>query len=427
MTFTNYHYSTAYVRFSLLRNPPHLPYRIAQMGLDLWAAGRDRRARFFGPRAMCEVTQDRAREAIEAFSGAAGQPDLWPSALEKLSRVLGAQGCLLAGHPASSFAPVCSPSLENLLSQAPGKWRLEKGACIEKCLSAFEQSKEFVTGALAVPAREIDHPSAASEFIDSQTLMWYAAIPLAGHGPSSIILLALRSAKSGPFGEGELEDLRRLRPALQQAAGFALLLAAAHRDGLLAAYRSFGWEAIILDRNGRVLCANTEADRLASDALTIRNGFLTAPNRNCDGLLKKLVRSTLDDKTAANPGLLGPILIRQPDSSALLVYSAPLPSSAAGRFRQARAALIIVSPDARRASLVLDLQKIFGLTNSEAAIAQELSHGRDVEEIAANRKVTAGTLRAQLKTIFLKTGARRQSELVALIFRYAWLPRHDLG
>lgn len=86
---------------------------------------------------------------------------------------------------------------------------------------------------------------------------------------------------------------------------------------------------------------------------------------------------------------------------------------------------MVLDPDAYQASQVSDLRKIFGLTNSEAAIAVELSLGRDIDEIAEMRQVSTGTLRAQLKSIFLKTSTRRQSELVALVLRYSRMPKQN--
>jgi DNA-binding NarL/FixJ family response regulator len=73
-----------------------------------------------------------------------------------------------------------------------------------------------------------------------------------------------------------------------------------------------------------------------------------------------------------------------------------------------------------------ELRQMFGLTTSEVAIAVALTSGHEVEEIARTRHVSPGTLRVQLKSIFLKTGVRRQSELVALLLRVSRLPRQGL-
>jgi DNA-binding CsgD family transcriptional regulator len=66
-------------------------------------------------------------------------------------------------------------------------------------------------------------------------------------------------------------------------------------------------------------------------------------------------------------------------------------------------------------------------TVAEAAVAAEFDRRRDIAEIARVRRVSPGTVRAQLRTIFAMTGARRQSALVALVLRYCRVPRQGLG
>jgi DNA-binding CsgD family transcriptional regulator len=80
---------------------------------------------------------------------------------------------------------------------------------------------------------------------------------------------------------------------------------------------------------------------------------------------------------------------------------------------------MIVDPEARLPPEAPVLRQVFGLTGAEATVAIALSGGRDVHEIARMRGVSLGTLRNQVKTVFAKTGVRRQAELVALLLRYA--------
>jgi DNA-binding CsgD family transcriptional regulator len=68
------------------------------------------------------------------------------------------------------------------------------------------------------------------------------------------------------------------------------------------------------------------------------------------------------------------------------------------------------------------LQKIFGLTRSEAKLAIEVTKGRSPEDIANANGIAVGTARKQLASIFVKTGTHRQAELVALLARVAILP-----
>ncbi len=58
---------------------------------------------------------------------------------------------------------------------------------------------------------------------------------------------------------------------------------------------------------------------------------------------------------------------------------------------------------------------LFDLTRAEARVAQEITIGRSVEEVAASMGTTVATVRTQLKSVYRKTGVNRQSQLVALL------------
>ena len=63
------------------------------------------------------------------------------------------------------------------------------------------------------------------------------------------------------------------------------------------------------------------------------------------------------------------------------------------------------------------LQSQFGLTQAEARIALHLAAGGSIAGYAAAHDVSPATVRSQLKSIFAKTGAHRQGELIGLIGR----------
>ena len=66
-----------------------------------------------------------------------------------------------------------------------------------------------------------------------------------------------------------------------------------------------------------------------------------------------------------------------------------------------------------------DLARAYALSKAEAEIALGLADGLTLLEISAARGVTRLTVRSQLKSIFHKTGARSQTQLVSLILRRA--------
>jgi DNA-binding CsgD family transcriptional regulator len=61
------------------------------------------------------------------------------------------------------------------------------------------------------------------------------------------------------------------------------------------------------------------------------------------------------------------------------------------------------------------LTHLFGLSPAEARLASIIAGGIDLRTAAEDLGVKRDTARNQLKAIFAKTGAHRQSELVELL------------
>lgn len=70
------------------------------------------------------------------------------------------------------------------------------------------------------------------------------------------------------------------------------------------------------------------------------------------------------------------------------------------------------------------LQALFGLTPTEALVAAGIAQGLDSHDLARAMGVQANTVQSHVKRVLLKTGTRRQSQLVALVLRSAAMPTH---
>jgi DNA-binding CsgD family transcriptional regulator len=101
------------------------------------------------------------------------------------------------------------------------------------------------------------------------------------------------------------------------------------------------------------------------------------------------------------------------------VAVAPLAARAAGSFFGARPAAVLIITDPEE---VIELpegrvQRLFGLTPSEARIATRIAAGESIAEIAAENAVSKNTVRSQVQSVFAKMDVNRQSELVRLLGR----------
>lgn len=363
---------------------------------------------------------DDAESVIQAFLQAAVRPELWSAALQKLANIFEADGCALIGGPSASIDAICTPSLHD----TAGIGSAEDYFGMQEILLALESAQGIVVGS-TIPSLELVQRQRNVEWINQTRPRWFVAMTLVGTGPSSIVLTLVRNIKAQPFSQWEIELLRRIGPQLRKAGNLALRLTAIHHEGLLKAFVTINCGAILLDRKGRVLHMSNKAEALMHDVLTVRDGFLTADVGESDAVLQALIRCGLARPVEFSARRKDGIALFRPSGRPLLIHTAPLPISPGDQLRHACCVLTIVDPTACHLPAPSDLRELFGLTNSEAAIAVELCLGRDLDEIATMREVTTSTLRVQLKRILFKTGTRRQPELVALLLRYFRLSAPD--
>ena len=63
------------------------------------------------------------------------------------------------------------------------------------------------------------------------------------------------------------------------------------------------------------------------------------------------------------------------------------------------------------------LKECANLTNAEIRVAVALFEGRSLAQYAEQAGLAVGTVRQQIKSVFRKTGTRRQAELVTWMHR----------
>jgi DNA-binding CsgD family transcriptional regulator len=70
------------------------------------------------------------------------------------------------------------------------------------------------------------------------------------------------------------------------------------------------------------------------------------------------------------------------------------------------------------------MRQLYGVTPTEARLADLLLEGLEVRDIANRLTMTLETARFHLKRVLAKTGARRQTELMRLMLS---LPMHSIS
>jgi DNA-binding CsgD family transcriptional regulator len=184
-------------------------------------------------------------------------------------------------------------------------------------------------------------------------------------------------------------------------------------ESILNLLEALGCGGLLLDKKGRVLQTNEKARRYLGSQFNIkRRGGV--PEGTTNDKVQAALRKALEKSTQVVPVLGEHIVVPRATSRPLLLRNVLLPGMAEPAGEQLTAIIVLDLEDCPLPDEKL-LRDLFLLTPAEARLAKRLSCGEDLASIAKGLGVARGTLRAQLKALFWKTGTRRQGELIALL------------
>jgi DNA-binding CsgD family transcriptional regulator len=172
----------------------------------------------------------------------------------------------------------------------------------------------------------------------------------------------------------------------------------------------------VIDGRGRVKHANRLAQELMGDGVTLVGGRPTASDPAINRRLQQLISSALVDGLTKNVSCV-PTVIDRDEAPWLWVEAMPVTAFRSDLFSAGRAILLLTDLTSQPQPDIGLLRIAFGLTAAEARLAATLASGIGLTEAAAARGINRETARSQLKSVFVKTGTRRQAELTGLIAR----------
>jgi len=234
---------------------------------------------------------------------------------------------------------------------------------------------------------------------------------------------ASRPFEGDAFGSSEKQLCEELLPHLKRALQIhsRIALAESERDIYAKAVEQFSVGAIFLDRSGKVLQMNRVAERLVDERAGLRvvEGSLRATGQAPARELAQMIASAIEARPAARPGVARALRIRRDGAArdlGVVVRSVP-PAEASDRL-DSPAAVVFIGGPAEDVPLAREtIRQLFDLTPAEASLAALLAAGHRLDRAATELGITRNTARAHLRSVFSKSGATRQAELVHLISR----------
>jgi DNA-binding CsgD family transcriptional regulator len=236
---------------------------------------------------------------------------------------------------------------------------------------------------------------------------------------SRVVSISLYRDRSGSeFNPSDLDILRFLSPHIQRAFKLHFQFASlqARSAGFEEAMDMHPTGMVFLGSEGQVLFMNRAASAFVSERdglLANRDGLRTERSAE-SALLQKLIRQAASTSNGNGLSAGGTMLVSRRTRPPLEILVSPIRNSAITS--QAVAAIVFVTDPLHRRRPSQDVLRIrFGLTPAEGRVALLLSDGHAPRRIAKMIGVTDNTVRSQIKSIFSKTGVKRQGELIRLL------------
>ena len=230
--------------------------------------------------------------------------------------------------------------------------------------------------------------------------------------------------ESERFRDESVRVFEILMPHLQRSAQLARQFETIEdeREAAAMGLESSATGMLVVDHNGRIVHANGLADKLLGEANGILaiSGRLTASHGQQAQRLAALINAAAEMSAGMGLGSGGTISVPRRGRPPLTLLVAPF-RSRKGLLADDRptAIVFIRAPEMLRNANATVLESCFDLTAAEATLVLKLVQGMALEVIAAELDLSLNTVRTQLKSAMVKTGTRRQGELIALILKSA--------
>lgn len=207
-----------------------------------------------------------------------------------------------------------------------------------------------------------------------------------------------------------LDQVVRIHQDFNAAAGLQRqthLEAARQRglDDLAHALNHITLGVALFDERKAIIRKNDRADAVLGRTILYSNGRLSVQSTQTSLQLRAALDEAIDHGRNSEV-----ITVSEEGRHPLLVQFLALSLGAS-------AAMVLLDTDAQLDVSEAMVERLFGLTPTEARVAAAIARGQRTEQIALDMGISSTTLAFHMRNIFRKVGVSRQQDLMALIFR----------
>jgi DNA-binding CsgD family transcriptional regulator/PAS domain-containing protein len=366
-------------------------------------------------------------DIIERIYQAALEPQLWPELTNSIADLLHSGVGVLTGFDRRTL------TTQHLAPRVAPEWlRLYRDRWVGRnpMMSAAARlpAGTISTDEQVISREQLERSDLFQEWLQPQGMEHAVAAQLRLDDSAGDMLVVWRDRDHGRFRDDERELLTELTPHLQRALransylGRLSLQNAAYREAL----NQLSQAVLLVDSGCRVSFANAAAEKLFAKDGGLRhdaNGLRVEDHTETQ-LLRDLVAACTNgtyDALVANELVR---VSRGEGRAPLLVRGTPIRGDLDWAYRGGTLAMLFVlDPMPSQPDCGAYLQRVFGLTPAERAVALEILDGCGLKAAAERLGISIATARTHLSHIFAKTGTHRQAQLVRLLIQMAGAQR----
>lgn len=353
------------------------------------------------------------RRAADDLMAAAVLGEGWEEALHGLSEAACAQGAVLMrnrGHrmvAAVTTREVAEAVADFAAGRTPPNSRYRR--------VNHTRSSGFRVDHDDYDDRQLAKDPFYQEFLRPIGYFWHANVGLTSGRDESVEISLKRHLNAGAYRREDATLLDAALPSLRAAVRLGRQMFDAETRGMARLLLARGRPVIELDAWGRPLAVHPDAEAVRDGPLRIVGRQLTAANGAAQAAVDRAVSLAL-----TRPGEVALAPLGEWNGRNAFLQVLPVPGRVRDIFLSAAALAVPIEQDAPWTPVRLSaagIREAFALTGRETDIACLLAEGLSLAAISRRLDIQPGTARTHLKSIFEKTGTRRQAELAALFGR----------
>ena len=347
---------------------------------------------------------------INEIYEAAVLPKNWQGVLDRLAEIANAEGALLFAAGPGIPRWLSSEAIHDVMVEwTQSKWFLDNPRG-QRLVPISEP--RFLTDFDGLTIEEIDASDFYTELLRPRGLGWCVGTSIRSPSGDTLVFSIEKAHAKGPVPRAVAERLDELRPHLARAALLSGRLGLERAKTAVATLQMIGLPAAALTGTGRVISANAAFLANAPNIDVGAGNLVQFASETAQALLMEAISNVSSCEISFGRSVpVGGTKAMPP----FVAHVVPLRGAGLDLFTGALS-ILFITPVVPGSSLSPDLlQALFDLTPAEARVASLVANGKTVEGVAFATSSSQNTVRSHLKSIFQKTGVRRQTELISLI------------